>query len=86
MFNGMKRELRRWLEKGIGRRKRWSEREAKGQGREIPATSRLICSSAHLYVSRIYACIYFFSYIRAPASIYIRTYTGVCDSHVLHTS
>jgi hypothetical protein len=62
---------RRRLGKGIGRRKRRSEREAKGQGRKIPATSRLICSSEHLYVSR--ARIYF-SCVLARECTYVCTY------------
>jgi len=73
---------RRRLGKGIGRRKRWSEREAKGQGRKIPATSRLICSSEHLYVSR--ARIYF-SCVRASASTFARIYGRLWFPCVLYT-
>jgi len=75
--------LRRRLGKGIGRRKRWSEREAKGQGRKIPATSRLICSSEHLYVSR--ARIYF-SCVRASASTFARIWAFVIPMCFIHRS
>lgn len=61
-----------WRVAGVGGR-------GEGQGRKIPATSRLICSSAHLYVSRVRAYIFFLPspvrlhihmsrmYMRAPA-------------------